>query len=173
MAFVDKIYRLAGQIAGLFIILICLLVSAQIILNTAGRLMPGYLPSTIPSYANFAGYMLASATFLALADTLRSGGHVRVSLAVRQLPTGGQVFAEAISLFIALGFAIFATWWMGHLVRESLQYGDVSSGMVRIPLWIPQLAMTAGMALLAIAILHTLVDLVRSRRPVLATPDEV
>ncbi|MCU0910444.1 MAG: TRAP transporter small permease [Rhodobacteraceae bacterium] len=173
MAILDRLYRLGGRIAGLLIILICVLISAQIILNTAGRVAPGLLPSTIPSYANFAGYMLASATFLALADTLRSGGHIRVSLLTNQFSQRGQVAAEALVLAIGLAFTAFATWWLGHLVMESRQFGDVSSGIVRIPLWIPQLVMTVGMALLTVAILHTLVDLARRREPVLPSAGDV
>ena len=40
-------------------------------------------------------------------------------------------------------------------------------------LWIPQSIAGFGIVLLLIAILHTLVDLLRNGRPVLSTPDEV
>jgi TRAP-type C4-dicarboxylate transport system permease small subunit len=173
MTILDKIYRWASYAAGVLILLICLLISAQITLNIFSRIAPGVLPSTIPSYANFAGYMLAAASFLALADTLRSGSHIRVALLTDALPMRARFFAEALSLLIALGFAGFATWWMGHLVAESARFGDVSSGIVSIPLWIPQSCTTAGMALVTIAILHTLVDLVRKGRPLLKAADEV
>ncbi|MFT7494564.1 MAG: TRAP-type C4-dicarboxylate transport system permease small subunit, partial [Alteromonas macleodii] len=71
----QRLYNFCGAIAGALIVCICLLISAQIILNGFGRLSPGTLPSTIPSYGDFSGYLLAGSTFLALAHTLRSGGH--------------------------------------------------------------------------------------------------
>lgn len=173
MTILDKLYRWAGYMAGVLIVLICLLISAQIGLNMVSRVAPGLLPSTIPSYANFAGYMLAGASFLALADTLRSGAHIRVTLLTEALPMAARFVVEALSLVIAFGFAAFATWWMAHLVAESFRFGDMSSGIVRIPLWVPQLFTAAGMGLLAVALLHTLVDLVRQRKPVLKAAEEI
>jgi len=52
------------------------------------------LPSTIPSYSDFSGFMLAAATFLAMPYTFRSGGHIKVSLvtthrALQELESAG------------------------------------------------------------------------------------
>lgn len=169
----QKVYDICGAIAGGLILLICLLISTQIILNGFGRLSPGTLPSTIPSYADFSGYMLAAATFLALAHTLRAGGHIRVNLVTARLPQRVQFFAEGFVLVVAIATVGYATWFMGALVLESVHYGDVSSGIIPVALWIPQSVAAFGVALLLVAIAHTLVDLVRLGRPVLSTPDEV
>lgn len=169
----QKLYDLCGMIAGVLILAICVLVSAQIVLNTTGRLMPGVLPSTIPSYADFSGFMLAGATFLAMAHTLRAGGHIRVNLVTERFSTRVQMFLEGAVLLIAAALIGMAAWFMIGLVRESLHYGDVSNGIIPIPLWIPQSVATFGIVLLGVAILHTLIDLLISRKPVLSTPDEV
>lgn len=169
----QKLYDLCGAIAGGLIICICLLISAQILLNGFGRLSPGTLPSTIPSYADFSGFMLAGATFLALAHTLRAGGHIRVNLVTMRLPERAHVLAEAVVLLIAASLVGYATWFMGALVLESLHYGDVSNGIVPVPLWLPQSVAAFGIALLLVAVVHTLFDLITSGKPVLTTPDEV
>ncbi|MCK0095831.1 TRAP transporter small permease [Yoonia sp. F2084L] len=169
----QKLYDICGAIAGGLILLICLLISAQIVLNGFGRLSPGTLPSTIPSYADFSGFMLAGATFLALAHTLRAGGHIRVNLVTGRLPMRLQFFAEAVVLVIAILLVGFATWFMGGLVLESLHYGDVSTGIVPVALWIPQSIAAFGMGLLLLALVHTLVDLIQAGKPILSTPDEV
>ena len=163
----QRLYDLCGAIAGGLIICICLLISAQILLNGFGRLSPGTLPSTIPSYADFSGFMLAGATFLALAHTLRAGGHIRVNLVTTRLPERTQVVAEAIVLLIAASLVGYATWFMGALVLESLHYGDTSPGIIAVPLWIPQLTMVTGLVLLTVALLDTLVQSVRNRAPVI------
>jgi TRAP-type C4-dicarboxylate transport system permease small subunit len=169
----QRLYNLCGAIAGALILCICLLISAQIILNGFGRLSPGTLPSTIPSYADFSGYMLAGATFLALAHTLRSGGHIRVNLVVSRFAPSVQVWFEALALIISILLVGYAAWFMIALVLESIHYGDVSSGIVPVPLWIPQSVAAFGIALLWVAVVHTLADLIRARAPVLSTPDEV
>lgn len=169
----QKIYDICGALAGGLILCICVLISAQIILNAFGRLSPGTLPSTIPSYANFSGYMLAGATFLALAHTLRAGGHIRVNLVTSRLPMKAQFIIEVIALVAAATLIGFATWFMGNLVLESVHFGDVSTGIVPIPLWIPQSIATFGIGLLLVAILHTFVELIQAGKPILSTPDEV
>ena len=166
-------YKAAGMLSAFLILAICLLISAQIVLNGMGRLMPGVLPSTIPSYADFAGFMLAGATFLAMAYTLRSGGHIRVNLVVQRLSPRVVLIAEFLALTVASVFVGYALYFRGALVLESLHYGDVSNGIIPVPLWLPQSAMTFGMGLLLIALLHSLVDLITTGTSVLNTPDEV
>lgn len=169
----QKLYDLCGAIAGGLILMICLLISAQIVLNAGGRLAPGLLPSTIPSYADFSGFMLAGATFLAMAHTLRAGGHIRVNLVSSRLPQRVQFYAEGAVIVIATAFIGYAAWFLISLVRESIHYGDVSTGIVPVALWIPQSVAAFGVSLLGVALIHTLVDLVRAGEPVLTTPSEV
>ena len=169
----QKLYDICGAIAGGLILCICLLISAQIGLNAFGRIAPGLLPSTIPSYADFSGFMLAGATFLALAHTLRAGGHIRVNLITTRLPERLQFLVEGFALLVATALIGYATWFMGALVAESIHYGDVSNGIVPVALWIPQSVAAFGTGLLLVAIIHTFFDLIRAGKPILSTPDEV
>lgn len=169
----QKLYDVCGAIAGVLILSICLLISAQIVLNGFGRIAPGVLPSTIPSYADFSGFMLAGATFLAMAHTLRAGGHIRVNLVTSRLPMRLQLVAEGFALLAAASLIGYAAWFMVGLVFESIHYGDVSTGIIPVPLYIPQTVAAFGITLLLVAILHTFIDLLRSGQPVLSTPDEV
>ncbi|PJI86006.1 TRAP-type C4-dicarboxylate transport system permease small subunit [Yoonia maricola] len=169
----QKIYYICGMIAGGLILCICLLISAQIGLNAFGKFAPGLLPSTIPSYADFSGFMLAGATFLAMAHTLRAGGHIRVNLVVSRLPQKLQYFAEAVALMIATALVGYAAYFMGALVVESIHYNDVSSGIIPVALWIPQSVAAFGVGLFFVAVLHTLVDLIRAGKPILSSPGEV
>ena len=171
--FLQKLYDLCGALAGVLILCICLLISAQICLNAFGRFAPGLLPSTIPSYADFSGFMLAGATFLALAHTLRADGHIRVNLVVNRLPLRVQFIAECLVLCIAAGLVGYAAWFMGALVMESVHYDDVSNGIIPVPLWIPQSIAAFGVGLLLVAIVHTFVELIRAGEPILSSPGEV
>lgn len=171
--FLDRLYQFSGALAGCLIIAICLLVSAQILLNGVTRMFGPILPSTIPSYADFSGYMLAAASFLALGHTLREGGHIRVNLVTQRLSIRMQVAAEFVVLVLSCGVIGYALGYMFKMIGQSYQWGDKSNGIIAIPLAIPQSVVALGMAILLIALVDTLVTLLRTRLPVLSTPDEV
>ena len=65
----DRLYLGAAWISAFTILAIAILISAQIFLNFSTRVFSLPLPSTIPSYADFSGFMLAAATFLAMPYT--------------------------------------------------------------------------------------------------------
>ncbi|OWY17838.1 C4-dicarboxylate ABC transporter permease [Thioclava sp. JM3] len=163
----DQVYLLSGGIAAVSILAICLLVTAQVGLNVLARLGGPALSYTIPSYADFAGYFLATASFMALAHTLRHGSHIRVNLVLTRLPARGQWVAELVALALGFAASAYAVWFATSLILESLHYGDMSTGIVAIPIWIPQCAMVVGLGLLALAFIDTLIESVRAKRPVL------
>ncbi len=51
---------------------------------------------------------------------------------------------------------------------ESLEYGDVSPGMVPVALWIPQSAMALGLVILTISLLDSFVEALRGQVPAYA-----
>ena len=87
--FLDKLYESALWASALCLVTIALLVGAQL----AGRILDGtlalmHLPRTdfvILSLAEICGYLLAAASFLALAPTLKAGAHIRVTMALNGL----------------------------------------------------------------------------------------
>ena len=120
---------------------------------------------TIPSYADFTGFFLAAASFLALAQTLRQGGHIRVTLVISHLPPGLRHILEIWCLMLTSGVTVYFSWYTFSLVHESFIYNDLSPGMVAVPLWIPQAAMLLGLVILAIALLEELIDGLRGKKP--------
>ena len=170
--FLDRLYLGAGWVAAFVILGIALLVSAQVLLNFATRVFGLPLPSTIPSYADFSGFMLAAATFLAMPYTFRSGGHIRVSLVTARLPERARLVAEVLALAAAAGLVGFACWYAVALVLESRHYNDVSPGIVPVPLWIPQSVMALGLGLLLVAVLDSLAQTLARGAPVIEAGSE-
>ena len=74
----DWLYRASGIAAGFFLVMIAVLVTAQIV----GRL----LGIQVPAADDFARLAMAASAFLGLAFTQRTGGHIRVTLVIDQLP---------------------------------------------------------------------------------------
>lgn len=163
------IYRAAGGLAALFIVAIVALVFAQVMLNLADKVWAALTGSgvglTIPSYADFTGFFLAAASFLALAYALRAGGHIRVSLVTDRLPRRAHRALELAVVVIAAGMAGYASWYMGLLLLESIEFADRSSGMISVPLWIPQLPVVLGLGILTLALVDEFICMLRGAAP--------
>ena len=167
--FLDRLYKTSLIVSAGFIVAICAVVVVQVTLNLIDRMASaffgGAIGLTIPSYADFTGFFLASASFLALAGTLREGGHIRVSLLTNLLPKPLQRISEFWCVGLALALTLYACWFMVLLVHESWRYNDLSSGMVAVPIWIPQLGLAIGLVVLAIALIDEFVCLLRGQKP--------
>src|SRR5690625_518108 len=99
----DRFYRACTILSCISIIVIVAVVFTQVVLNTIDAIaeamgLPG-LGLIIPSYAMFAGFGLAFATFLALGPAIRAGAHIRVTLIQARLPESVQ---RLLLVFIAL-----------------------------------------------------------------------
>ncbi|BCH21068.1 C4-dicarboxylate ABC transporter substrate-binding protein [Mesorhizobium sp. L-8-10] len=163
----DALYSISGGLAAMFICMICLLVCTQVVLNVIAKIGIFGLSPTIPSYADFAGYFLAASSFLALSYTLQKGGHIRVTLLTGVTGDRVRFGLEIFVLAICAATAIFAARYMAKLTMDSWEFGDVSSGIVAIPLFVPQAVMLLGLVIFAVALVDLLVQTIRARRPVI------
>lgn len=165
--YLDMLYTASGVVSAGFLTLICLVVAAQVVLNLITKIFGTAYSYTIPSYADFAGFFLASASFLALAYTLTRGGHIRVTLLIQVFSRTPRLAAELFSLAFGGGMSGFATYYMIRLNFDSYGYGDLSFGIIAIPIWIPQLAVSVGLAILTIAFADLIWQTLRAGKPVL------
>jgi len=172
----DILYKASGWLGACCIALICLLVVCQVLLNLIDRLSTLLTGSavglTIPSYADFTGFLLAAASFLSLAYTLREGAHIRVVLLVSRLPEKLHRPVEGWCIFFGLAVSLYFTWYTAMLTYESYAYNDLSSGMVAVPLWLPQMTMLLGLTILSVALADELVSVCRGHKPCYADKDE-
>lgn len=154
----DWLYRIAAVLAALLIITVALLVLTQML----SRL----ILVAVPGVDDFAGYCLAGASFLALAPTLKSGGHIRVGLLIQRLgPRAGQAL-DLWSLTVGLLLTAYFAWACVDFVWDSYRFGEVNHGMLATPLWMPRLAMPVGLLVLAIAFLDEIARVLRGGRVV-------
>ncbi len=167
----DRLYSISGAAAASFLVLICVLVSIQVIFNLITKLFGTSLALTIPSYSEFAGFFLASASFLALAYTLTRGGHIRVTLIIQFLPKTARFIFEIFGLGICATTSLYATWFMAGLTFESYKFSDMSPGIIAVPLWIPQTSLTVGLAILSIALLDLTISTLIKQDLVLTPTD--
>lgn len=160
----DLTYRAAGVLAGCFLVAICVIVCAQIVARQLGTI--------IPSADQFAGFCLAATSFLGLAWSFRSGTHIRVTLFTRALK--GPLHRAGLILALAIGTAItgILAWHTVAMVAQNLGRGEVTSGLVPVPLWLPQAGMAVGLVLFAVAMVEDLVRAIRGETPVFAATED-
>lgn len=165
--YLNRLYLWSGWIAAFFIAAICAVVFAQVMLNLIDRISTlttgSAIGLTIPSYADFTGFFLAASSFFALAHTHREGGHIRVSLIIQNLPPKLRRAVEFWSVGLAVLATAYFTFYMALLVFESFSYHDLSPGIIPVPIWIPQSAVMAGLAVLTIALIDDFVALMQGR----------
>jgi TRAP-type C4-dicarboxylate transport system permease small subunit len=167
--FLDRIYRAALWVAALCLVGIALLVGTQL----AGRIIDGTLKLlgrepygiVVLSLAEFSGFLLAAASFFALAATLKAGTHIRVTMLLTSLSERARRFAEIWVLGFTAVTAIYLTWYLGRFAYLSWLFHEVSPGVIPAPLWIPQAAMTLGAAVLALALIDEFLIVLKGARP--------
>lgn len=154
----DALYLGSAWLAALFMIGVLVMV----LLSIFGRLLQFYVPGTDA----YAGYAMAGAGFLALAHTLKSGEHIRVTLIIGKLTGTARRGMEIWSLSVAVLLAGLLALYSWRLAWQSHQFHDISTSADATPLWIPQILMGVGTTILLIAFIDEWVlELLRRRTP--------
>ncbi len=165
----DRIYLASTVLAACCLVLICLVVAAQVggrVVDTLAGAVGGSRPGLyVPSAAEFTGYLFVAASFLALAGTFRHGGHIRVTLLLSRLGGGARRRFEIGCLVFAAVFSGFFSLHSVLLALDSHAFGEVSVGLVPVPLWIPQGFMALGLVVFTIAAIDDLACVLRGGRP--------
>lgn len=159
----ETFYRGSGGLAAVFLVLTCATVLTQVVFNLismlADRLFGIAISLVLPSYADFAGYFFAASMFLGLGYSHHARAHIRVSILAERSPAPVRV---ALELW-CLGVSVLLTGYLAYrsilLVVASYRFGDLSFGLVAVPLWIPQLAIAGGALVLTVALLDDLLTL--------------
>ncbi|MEP4365146.1 MAG: TRAP transporter small permease subunit [Roseibium sp.] len=168
----DRVYATSGAIAGFFMIMILTL----IVIGMVAR----WTSVAVPGTTEFAGYAMAATSFFALCHALTRGAHIRVSIILN----ANDFLKKWLDLFAVFGAAVIATYFARYAIKAnffsemlndrtqgqdqipewlvslfSLDFAGVAAGSTTLaytPIWIPQLAMSIGTILLAIALWDTL-----------------
>lgn len=153
----DTVYLLAGYLAAIFLALIAGLMFAM----SLGR----HIGINVASGDDFAGWCMAAMAFLGLAHTFRRGDLLRIELLTERLPERARHAVEAFCLLLGTGLSAFMARNILEMTWLSYRFHDVSGGVVAVPLWIPQLGMSAGIVLITVAMLDSLVRLLMGLDP--------
>ena len=162
--FLDRLYAASGALAAVCLASICVLMLAQAVGREFGLL--------IRAADDITSWLCAAAAFLALGHTFRHGELVRVGLFIDMLRGGTRRAAEVLALVITALFVGYMAWAVAKFVYESWKFKEVAQGLVKIPIWIPQLCFVFGVLIFLIAVLDELVLVLRNKKPAYQVAEE-
>ena len=147
--FVLALSRLAAVIAGLCILAVAFIVCYEIV-------MRGVFNAPTEWVLEISTYLIIVAGFLGLGVTLRRRGHIQVDFLAGRFPPKTRCLLELVTTALSVAlFYIFTTESAG-LVASSYEYHKLSPSILRFPLWIPQLSLVLGSALLFLELVRQL-----------------
>lgn len=144
----DRFYAGCGILAGAALIAIAVCVLIQVCARLLGLV--------VPWTAEFAGYAMVASSFMALAHTFNTGGHIRVDLLLARLKGRTRQGAELLCLVVGNVVVGYFAWYVVVMTWQSYKFNDVGQGTFAVPLWMPQSFMALGIVALAILLLDNL-----------------
>ena len=141
----DTLYATGAFIGAAFIVGIGLLITAQVVGREFGTQVKGADDLT--------AWSVVAAGFMPLAYTYRMNGQIRVTLLIERFSGTTRRVLELIVLAGAMFFVGYLTFSAFDMIWDSWRFGDLSNGLIVIPLWIPQISVGLGTLLFLIAIM--------------------
>lgn len=143
----DRLYSGCLYLAGALLVSLCLLVLYSIVARLLGLYAGGA--------SDIAGYLMAAATFLALAPTFRARGHIYVSLLTSRLTPSSQHYLSLAAHALMFATTAALAFYLSRLAYFSYQYQERSEGADAILLYLPQLPVALGSIIFAVSVAHS------------------
>lgn len=157
----EGLYALGGGLAALCVLAIFTLM----IWASLGRL----LEWRVAWVNDVVAWLCAAAAFLGMAYSFRNGDFVRVTLLLEWAGPRLRAWMEVFALAVATVMVSYLGYWAAMFTYESWAFNDIAGNMVAIPIWIPQMSVVIGTAILVIAALDECVCVLRGQRPTYVT----
>ena len=143
--------RLVRRLATLGIALAAIALIASMVLIVYSVVMRYALNQPVAWVDELVGYLLVATVMLAAADTLLEGEHIAVDIVTERLSSGGRRVALLGGLVAVAASAVLLAVEGVDMVRFSQMVGLMSNGYMAVPMWIPQLLVPIGAALMGAA----------------------
>ena len=160
----DSLYSLSGAAAAICLAGIGGLMLLQAVLREFGILVRGSDDIT--------AWLCAASAFFALGHTFRHGELVRVGLWLERLGPRARRAMELWALSLTAAFGAYMLWAVSRFIYESWQFNEVAQGLIKVPIWIPQMSFLIGVVIFFIAVVDELVTVLRHRKPAYQLAEE-
>jgi TRAP-type C4-dicarboxylate transport system permease small subunit len=142
----NALTRLAGLLAALCLAGMVVVLGATLVGRPFGLL--------VPSSDEITTFLMVGMAFFGIVYAYAEGVHVRVDTLHRRLPPALRRSVEIACHLGAAALCAVVAFQSGRLAWTAWRFGDVSDGLVPIPMWIPMAALPLGFGLLALVLLR-------------------
>ena len=153
----ERVLDAAGALGAFCVFLIFVLM----IIAGAGR----QLNAPVSGVNDIVAWLCAAAAFFAMAHAFRHGDFVRVTLLLDKAPARIRRVMDVTCLIIATISVSYLTWSATAFTYESYEFKEMATGLVVIPIWIPQSTFVIGSWLLLATMIDELVTVVQGGKP--------
>jgi TRAP-type C4-dicarboxylate transport system permease small subunit len=140
---IERLSQIGGWIAAVAVLGILGLVSFEIV----SRSLFGY--STQVS-DEFSGYLNVAVIYFGLAYALKEGAYVRVEPVYRMFRGPWAIAVRWLIVLASLAYMLVTTVFFFDYTVTNFEEGIASTSFSQTPLWIPQVAIVVGSALLVL-----------------------
>lgn len=144
MSFYLAVERVMGWIAALLLALTGTFLTFEVVARYF------FIRPTIWA-AELSQLCLIWAVPIAMAWVLSTGQHIRVTALTTQTPAPVRRWMDLASLLVVLVFSVIVTIYGYDIFADSLERGRTSGTMLNLKAWVPEAAIPAGFALLALS----------------------
>ncbi len=153
----DWLFGAAAAVAaccvlGIFVLMIAGGVGRQLNLKVSG-------------INDIVAWLCAAAAFFAMAHSFKHGDFVRVTLLLEKVSANTRRMLDMGCLCIAAVAVAYLTYSATAFTYESYTFAEMATGLVVIPIWIPQATFVIGCWLLMLAVLDELWIVLRGGKP--------
>ena len=143
---IERCSTILAQVSMWGVLVMMLLVVVDVTLRTfSGR--------SLLITEEFSGYLLVLVAYLAFAEALKKGRHVRVDLLITFLPDRLRARLDIILSVVGLLAMIAVTWRSVIMVYRSYIRGVEIPGVLLTPVYLPQIVMVVGLLALVLQFL--------------------
>lgn len=143
--------RIGGFIAGICILATAFIVTYEVVLRA--------LFDAPTEWVNeISVYLILISAFLGFAPALAAGKHINVDLVTCKLSAQTNKYLGVIVSILGLGFSLVFLVTSTEMTLNSYRLSMLSTSTLRIPLYIPQLSLPVGFAMLALQFLANLLN---------------
>ena len=141
--------RGVSVLAGVTLVALVGLVVAEIVARSVFN-------TSLAVVEELVGYFVVLLMVLGAAKALRKNDLFRVSFIADLLPPALERASRVFYMLTAIAVCCVFAWRTADLVASSFSRGKISQTVMETPLWIPQLALPVGFAVLALFLLEHL-----------------
>ncbi len=145
----DWLIKACAILACVSIGLMTFFISLEVVLRS-------FFLTTMEFTDEYSGYMVLAVCALGVAYCREKNSLLTVDFIIVKLPPELRRRVEFIYNLVALAFSLMITYYMTKFLISTIERGLTAGTMQRTPLWIPQMLIPFGFALLSLVIFRKL-----------------